>query len=104
MPSTEKSSDWVVGIFPQGTRQEAGEISHITKGFATLAKSTQCGILPIGITGTQEVKRIPFTGKIIVRIGKVIPYSDDVMGMVQQWEKSIENLTGFKYVEDKVKV
>ena len=56
------------------------------------------------MTGTQEVKRIPFTGKIIVRIGKVIPYSDDVMGMVQQWEKSIENLTGFKYVEDKVKV
>ena len=99
-----KETDWVLGIFPQGTRQEAGEISHITKGFATLAKSTQCGILPIGITGTQEVKRIPYTGKIIVRIGKVIPYSDDVMGMVQQWEKSIENLTGFKYVEDKVKV
>lgn len=97
-----KETDWVLGIFPQGTRQEAGEISHIAKGFATLAKSTKCGILPIGITGTQEVKRIPFTGKIIVRIGKVIPYSDDVMGMVDLWEKSIENLTGFKYVEDKV--
>ncbi len=95
-----KETNWVLGIFPQGTRQEAGEISHITKGFATLAKSTKCGILPIGITGTQEVKRIPFTGKIIVRIGEVIPYSDDVMGMVEQWEKSIENLTGFKYVDD----
>lgn len=98
-----KETSWVLGIFPQGTRQEAGEISHITKGFATLAKSTKCGILPIGITGTQEVKRIPFTGKIIVRIGEIIPYSDDVMGMVEQWEKSIEKLTGFKYVEDKVK-
>ncbi len=95
-----KETNWVLGIFPQGTRQEAGEISHITKGFATLAKSTKCGILPIGITGTQEVKRIPFTGKIIVRIGEIIPYSDDVMGMVEQWEKSIENLTGFKYVDD----
>lgn len=95
-----KETSWVLGIFPQGTRQEAGEISHITKGFATLAKSTKCGILPIGITGTQEVKRIPFTGKIIVRIGEVIPYSDDVMGMVEQWEKAIEKLTGFKYVED----
>lgn len=97
-----KQTNWVLGIFPQGTRQEAGEISHITKGFATLAKSTKCGILPIGITGTQEVKRIPFTGKIIVRIGEIIPYSDDVMGMVEKWEKSIENLTGFKYVEDTV--
>lgn len=65
-----KETGWVLGIFPQGTRQEAGEFSHITKGFASLAKSTKCGILPIGITGTQEVKRIPFTGKIIVRIGK----------------------------------
>ena len=91
-----KETGWVLGIFPQGTRQEAGEFSHITKGFASLAKSTKCGILPIGITGTQEVKRIPFTGKII-------PYTDDVTGMVDKWEKSIEDLTGFKYVEkDKV--
>ena len=99
-----KETDWVLGIFPQGTRQEAGEISHVAKGFATLAKSTKCGILPIGITGTQEVKRIPFTGKIIVRIGQVIPYSDDVTGMVHQWETAIEDLTGFKYVEDKAAV
>ena len=95
-----KETGWVLGIFPQGTRQEAGEISHVTKGFASLAKSTKCGILPIGITGTHEVKRLPFTGKIIIRIGKIIPYTDDVTSMVDKWEKSIENLTGFKYVED----
>ncbi len=95
-----KNTDWVLGIFPQGTRQEAGEISHITKGFASLAKSTKCGILPVGITGTQEVKRFPFSGKIIVRIGKMIPYTDNVTGMVTDWEKSIEDLTGFKYIED----
>ena len=58
---TIKKTGWVLGIFPQGTRQEPGEISNITKGFASLAKSTKCGILPIGITGTQEVKRFPFT-------------------------------------------
>ena len=95
-----KNTGWVLGIFPQGTRQEAGEISHITKGFASLAKSTKCGILPVGITGTQEVKRFPVSGKIIVRIGKVIPYTDNVAGMVDDWEKSIEDLTGFKYVKD----
>lgn len=98
-----KETGWVLGIFPQGTRQEAGEFSHIAKGFASLAKSTKCGILPVGITGTQEFKRIPFTGKIIVRIGEVIPYTDDVTGMIDKWEKSIEELTGFRYVEkDKV--
>ena len=56
--------------------------------------------MPVGITGTQEVKRFLFSGKIIVRIGKVIPYTDDVAGMVVDWEKSIEDLTGFKYVQD----
>lgn len=94
-----QKTDWVLGIFPQGTRQEAGEISNITKGFASLAKSTKCAILPVGITGTQEVKRIPFTGKIVVKIGKVIPYTDNVEEMVKEWENSIENLTGFKFID-----
>ena len=99
-----KETGWVLGIFPQGTRQEPGEISHITKGFASLAKSTKCGILPVGIVGTDEVKRFPFTGKIIVRIGEVIPYSNDVEDMVDKWGKAIEGLTGFKYIKNEVHV
>ena len=101
---TIKKTGWVLGIFPQGTRQEPGEISNITKGFASLAKSTKCGILPIGITGTQEVKRFPFTGKIVVKIGKLIPYSDDVNTMVDQWGYAIQELTGFKYNREHAKV
>lgn len=93
-----KQTDWVLGIFPQGTRQEAGEIGPVAKGFASLAKSTKCGILPIGITGTQEVKRLPFSGKIIVRIGEVIPFTDNVDKMVQDWENAIKELTGFTQV------
>ncbi len=94
---TLKKTGWVLGIFPQGTRQEPGVISNITKGFASLAKTTKCGILPIGIIGTQDAKRIPFSGKIIVKIGKVIPYSDDVNDMVDKWGHSIQELTGFRY-------
>lgn len=94
---TIKKTDWVLGIFPQGTRQEPGEISNITKGFASLAKSTKCGILPIGINGTQVAKRLPFSGKIIVKIGKIIPYSDNVDEMVNRWTDSIQDLTGFAY-------
>lgn len=101
---TIKKTGWVLGIFPQGTRQEPGEISNITKGFASLAKSTKCGILPVGITGTQEVKRFPFTGKIVVKIGKLIPYSDDINGMVDAWGNAIQELTGFKYNKEHAKV
>jgi len=95
-------TNWVLGIFPQGTRQEPGTISHITKGFASIAKMTGCGILPIGIVGTQEVRRIPFTGKIVANIGEIIPWSNDADEMAQRWIKSIENLTGFKYAEETV--
>jgi len=93
-----KKTNWVLGIFPQGTRQLDGEVKNLTKGFASIAKSNKCGILPIGIIGTDEVKRIPFTGKIVVKIGKIIPYSDNLDEMINKWGESIQQLTGFKYI------
>lgn len=94
---TIKHTDWVFGIFPQGTRQEPGTISNITKGFASLAKTTKCGILPVGIIGADKALWMPFKGKIIIKIGKIIPYSDNVEEMVEQWINAIQELTGFKY-------
>ena len=38
-----------------------------------------------------------FSGKIIIRIGEVIPYSDNVDEMVEKWITAIQDLTGFKY-------
>ncbi len=93
-----KNTKWVLCIFPQGTRQLDGEIKNITKGFASIAKSNKCGILPVGITGTEVAKRIPFSGKIVVKIGEVIPYSDNIDEMITKWGDSIQNLTGFKYI------
>lgn len=95
-----KDSEWVFGIFPQGTREEAGKISGVTKGFANIAKITKCGILPVGIIGTDIVKRVPFTGKIIVKIGKVIPYTDNIDDLVDKWGKAVEELTGYEYVPE----
>jgi len=97
-----KNTNWVLGIFPQGTRQEPGTISNITKGFAGMARVTKCDILPIGITGTEEVKSWPFTGKIIVKIGEIIPYSENVDEVVSNWIDAIEKLTGFKYINEDV--
>lgn len=96
---TIRKTDWVFGIFPQGKRQEPGTISGITKGFASLAKTTKCGILPVGIVGSHEAKHLPFSGKIIIKIGKVIPYSDNVDEMVDKWIEEIQKLTGFKVLE-----
>lgn len=98
-----KKSKWVFGIFPQGTRGIPGEIRGVTKGFAGLAKITKCAILPVGIIGTDEVKRWPFSGKIIVKIGKPIPYSNDIDSVVAKWTDEIQNLTGFTYIQEENK-
>ena len=97
---TIKKTNWVFGIFPQGTRQEPGVISNITKGFASLAKTTKCGIIPVGIIGTEKSKHLPFSGKIIIRVGEMIPYSENVEEMVEKWTLAIQELTGFKYIAE----
>ena len=97
-----KKSKWVFGIFPQGTRGVPGTITGVTKGFAGLAKITKCAVLPIGITGTQEAKHLPFSGKIVVKIGKPIPYSDNPDEVVEKWIAAIQELTGFKYIPNDV--
>ena len=53
----------------------------------------------MGINGTQQAKWLPFSGKIVVRIGKIIPCCDDVNLMVNNWVESIQDLTGYKYEE-----
>ncbi|MCI1274284.1 MAG: 1-acyl-sn-glycerol-3-phosphate acyltransferase [Clostridiaceae bacterium] len=105
MPSTIKTvmeikkSNWVFGIFPQGTRGVPGTITGVTKGFAGLAKITKCQVLPVGIIGTQDAKYIPFSGKIIVNIGKPIPYIKNPDEVKDKWIEAIQQLTGFKYEE-----
>lgn len=105
-PSTVKTveaiydSKWVLGIFPQGTRGVPGEIKGVTKGFAGLARLTKCDILPVGIIGSNEAKWKPFSGKIIINIGKIIPYDKDLELVKNKWIEQIQELTGFKYIED----
>ncbi len=93
-----KSSKWVLGIFPQGTRGVPGEIKGVTKGFAGLARLTKCNILPVGIIGSHEAKRLPFSGKIIVNIGEIIPYNKNPQIVKDKWIEEIQHLTGFKYI------
>ncbi len=95
-----KASNWVLGMFPQGTRGVPGEIRGVTKGFAGLAKLTKCNILPVGIIGSDQVKRWPFTGKIIINIGEIIPYNKDTEIVKAKWIEEIQKLTGFKYIEE----
>ena len=92
-----KNTQWTLGFFPQGTRQQKEEFSNITRGFATLAKATKCDILPIATIGADEKSRHPFKSKIVMKIGKLIPYSNNIDEMVDQWGEAISKLTGTQY-------
>ena len=91
-------TNWVLGLFPQGTRAQAGTIEDIRKGFAGLARTTKCNILPIGIVGSENKTLCPFKGKIKVKIGELIPFNEDLDKVIEEWGLAIQKLTGFDYI------
>lgn len=93
-----KNTKWMLGLFPQGTRDSSQKVEKITKGFASFAKATKTGILPVAIIGTDQKPKWPFSPKLTVKIGKVIPYSDNIDDMMRQWCDAISNMTGKEYV------
>ncbi len=88
-----KQTDWCLGIFPQGTREKDGNMDNIGKGFATFAKTLKCDILPVAITGFTKDQRKAFRGKMKIKIGKPIPYNDDVEEMMALWSQKITELS-----------
>ena len=55
-----RDTGWVLGIFPQGTRETDGNMNNINKCFASFAKTLKCDILPVAITGMTKDQRKVF--------------------------------------------
>lgn len=85
-----KKTNWCLGIFPQGTREK--DVHNVNKGFAVFAKSLKCDILPVAIIGFAKDERKLFRSHMTVKIGKPIPYNDDVEKMMELWSKAISDL------------
>ena len=88
-----KQTDWVLGLFPQGTREINGNMDNISRGFAGLAKTLKCDILPVGIVGAIKKDRKPFESHIQINIGKPIPYMEDTHEMIHIWKEKMAQLT-----------
>lgn len=88
-----KQTDWCLGIFPQGTREKDGNLDNVNKGFASFAKTLKCDILPVAITGMTKDQRKIFRGKMKVKIGKPIPYNENIEEMVALWSEKITELS-----------
>jgi len=70
----------VVAIFPEGTRSEDGKLQEPEIGIGMIALKSKAPIVPVALTGTDQVlrrgsKRLRFA-KIKVRIGKPLYFPD----------------------------
>ena len=88
-----KQTNWLLGLFPQGTREVDDNMDNVNKGFATIAKMTKSDILPVAIIGATKDDRRPFSGHMKIRIGKPIPYMDNVDEMIKIWIEKIAELS-----------
>jgi 1-acyl-sn-glycerol-3-phosphate acyltransferase len=66
------------GIYPEGTRSRDGRLYRGRTGVAWLALTAGCPVVPVGLSGTQDIQpvgsRIPRIRKITVRFGKPLDF------------------------------
>ena len=66
------------GIYPEGTRSRDGRLYRGRTGVAWLALTAGCPVVPVGLTGTQDIQpvgsRIPRIRKISIRFGKPLDF------------------------------
>ena len=71
-------------VFPEGSRNEAGEVGEFQRGIAVLLKRAHCQVVPVGVAGAYEAwprkqkLPVPFRDKIVVCYGDPIS-SDELM-------------------------
>ncbi len=99
-----KKTNWLLGLFPQGTREIDGNMEHISRGFAAIAKTTKSDIIPVAITGATKEERKPFRGNMKIKIGKPIAYRENTQEMIDIWINAVSELSkeeGLKENESK---
>jgi 1-acyl-sn-glycerol-3-phosphate acyltransferase len=67
----------VLGVFPEGTRQNGPKIQELQAGAAYLALRSGVPLIPIGMAGTEEILRsgkapVPRFGRVAIVVGEPI--------------------------------
>lgn len=73
------------GIYPEGTRSRDGRIYRGRTGVAHLALTAGCPVVPVGLTGTQEIQPVgatlPRLAKVSVTFGEPLHFADRFKGV-----------------------
>ncbi len=67
------------GIYPEGTRSRDGRLYRGRTGVAHLALTAGCPVVPVGLTGTQDIQpvgaRLPRLAKVSVEFGEPLDFA-----------------------------
>ena len=67
------------GIYPEGTRSRDGRLYRGRTGVAHLALTAGCPVVPVGLTGTQDIQpvgaRLPRLARVSVEFGAPLEFS-----------------------------
>src|SRR5574344_914160 len=101
------NTDWNLGIFPQGGIKLNRKIEDINKGFAWIAKTCKCDIVPIAITGCEgfgckdydtKVKLKPFYNQLNIQIAPVIKVEGKELDeIIHEWSSVVSQLCDYEY-------
>lgn len=73
----------VVGIFPEGTRSRTGTLQYAHTGAAAIAARSGVVVLPVGVSGTEQIFRWPrrvLRPKVCLVVGKPFVIEKDEGG------------------------
>ncbi|MEB3287583.1 MAG: lysophospholipid acyltransferase family protein [Vampirovibrionales bacterium] len=75
-----KHPGWILGIFPEGTRNREGKVGEAKRGVAYIAKTAKVGILPMAVMRIPARSGKASQGKVkedlCVQIGDFMPYDE----------------------------
>jgi 1-acyl-sn-glycerol-3-phosphate acyltransferase len=101
----------LVGIYPEGTRSPDGRLYKGRTGVARMALAAGVPIIPVGVAGTETVKKLgflPWIDRPRVVVGKPLDFSDYVglhddretlRWITDEVMAAIQEITGQTYVD-----
>lgn len=92
------STDWTLGIFPQGGIRPYGKLEGIRKGFVAIARAAKADIVPVAIAGWDGYPKLkPFTRRnVTIKIGTPISYKLKEDEIIYEWSRQISELADYE--------
>lgn len=92
------STNWTLGIFPQGGIRPYGKLEDIRKGFVAIARAAKADIIPVAIADWNGYPKLsPFTRRTVtIKVGTPISYKLKEDEIIYEWSRQISELANYE--------